>query len=179
MSTLGDGLNFLRRMPALAMAGFALIIVLYYIDMGDGFVTQESSMVYLAGFALFLIFSVRAGEGDPIPVQDAEEIAMKHYRMYSNQGKIKQRGRAFLLPDATLKRINGKPDAWYVAVGIDDVLPVIFVFSIQPFRGYIMKRIVKETWNAGMDPDLKIVVPPSWLDFQRVRQDFSTDAEVE
>ena len=111
--------------------------------------------------------------------EECIDIMMSDAMMMQNTGRLREDGRILPLEDWRLRRIQGKPEVSYVACGIEGESPVVIVYGLDPYNGYIISTSKREYWDSTKDPDLKIIVPPTWIDFLKQRQDFGLSGDVD
>lgn len=141
-------------------------------------IPQDVKTTYLAGTALVIYFGIFKRQTRLLTIKEAQDIAFRDAKKTQNRGEIKEEGRLVLLEDGVLRRIQGEVDNLTVAVGIEGDEPKVIVYNIQPYTGYILRKSKRNYWDAMKDSDLKIIIPPGWIDFLQARQKFMEPVDI-
>jgi hypothetical protein len=162
----------------LFFVAIAILVLSYFILASNGLVDDNIRMLYVVLGAIIIILAFSNMEKRLLTIAEAQDIAYADAKQMQNKGKIREDGRLLVLEDGVLKRVNGEPDSLNVAVGITGIEPVVLVYAIQPYTGYILRMSKREYWDARKDPDLKIIVPPGWIEFLEAKRNLYTDVDM-
>lgn len=163
-------MSVIREINPLLIVGLAFIAVLYLVLSAQSKLDDTTRDILLVFAVILILLAFLFKEKKLLTIREAQEIAYRDSKKSQNKGEIREEGKLVVLEDGRLRRIsdnkgNETPNSIYVAVGLEGPHNIVLVYGIHPYTGYILSISKREYWDSTVDPDLKIVIPPQWVEF--------------
>lgn len=168
--------------PMVLAVSLICLAITYLVFAGRGVIIDSDRTMYALLFIGIIVFAFLNREKRLITLREAKEIAINDARMSQNEGEIEDMGKLVIVGDGVLRRITKMGETTYdainVAVGVESKQPVIYVYTIDCWNGYIIRISKREYWDSQKDPDLKIIIPPQWLDFLKAGREMTSAVDL-
>jgi hypothetical protein len=134
----------------------------------------DSNKYILIGVAFFgILLGLRNRERKLIGINKAKSIARRETATMQNRGEILS-GNPVRYCEATLQRIEGKPQHYITASYIQAPKPFFIVFFINPYEGpehLAIEKIKRVFWfDIEQIPDYKVIIPPDIVQYAKLKK---------
>lgn len=168
----------IQELNPMFLVAIGMLAILYLMQSQAGEVPDTTKQIYALFAIVLIIMAFLYRKKGLLTIREAQMIAIKDAKAARNRGEIKEFGKLVLIEDGVIRRVNEKPDSINVAVGIDGPEPCVIVYAVDPYNEYILRISKRDHWSSREDADLKIVVPPTWLEFLQKRSQMTTDVDL-
>lgn len=167
-----------QELNPLFLVALAMLGVLYLMQSQSGPIPENTKQIYGLFAFILVIMAFFTRKKGLMTIREAQAIAIDDAKGARNRGELKEFGKLVLIEDGVIRRVNKEPDSINVAIGVDGPEPCVIVYAVNPYDGYILRISKRDHWDSTEDPDLKIVIPPTWLEFLQKRQQMTTDVDL-